>query len=584
MGTYKRLVSYTYPYKGRFILAMLCMFWFSIANALVSAVFYVVVNGFYNKGAITIKNIPHAPDFISSISFSINWIPFVVFAVFVVRGLFDYLSNYLMADVGMRAIRKVRDELYGRMVDLSVDFYTKGRTGELMSRIMNDVGFIQGGITDVIVDLVKQPLVILFNIPMVFFWGGPLALYAVFVFPLVIIPIAILGHRLRKLTKRMQERTADILSMMEETFTGIRVVKAFNMEQSEVEKFKRINKSVFDFFRKTIRVTIVQRPLIEIFGAVGAGLAIWFGYNNLPPDRFVAFIGSLFIFYEPLKKLSKVNSTIQQSIAAGNRIFEIMDQTPSIQSKPGARPLELPINSIQFDHIGMSYDGATEVLSGINLEVKAGEVLAIVGPSGSGKTSLVSLIPRFYDPIKGSIRMNGADIRDYDLKSLRNQIGIVTQETVLFNTTVMENIAYGRPSASLEEVRESAQAAFADDFIRQLSQGYGTIIGERGAKLSGGQRQRLSIARALLKNPPILILDEATSQLDTESEREVQKAIERLMEGRTVFVIAHRLSTVQNADRIIVLDMGEIVQEGNHASLLKEKGPYKRLHDLQFKI
>ncbi len=584
MGTYRRLLSYVYPYRWRFLAATACMLFLAIANAMVSGVIYMVVNGFSTHSAITFKGMPHTPSFISSISVPVDTMPFVVFFVFLVRGAFDYGSNYLMADVGMRAIRRIRDDLYEKIVNLSLDFYSKGRTGELMSRIMNDVGFIQGGITDVLVDLVKQPFTILFNIPMIFYWGGPLAFYAVVVFPLVIIPIAFLGRKLRKLTQRMQERTADILSVTEEIFSGIRVVKAFNMEQAEVDRFKRINKSVFDFLRKTIRVTIVQRPLIEIFGAVGAGLAIWFGYRNLPLDRFVAFIGVLIISYEPLKKLSKVNSTIQQSIAAGDRIFEIMDQTPTVLTKPGARSVELPICSIEFCDVALSYNSGKEVLSNIDLNVQVGKVLAIVGPSGAGKTSLVNLIPRFYDSTHGSIRINGTDIRDYNLKSLRDQIGIVAQETMLFNTTVMENIAYGRPKATLEEVIETAKAAFADEFIRALPQGYGTIIGEKGSKLSGGQRQRLSIARALLKNPPILILDEATSQLDTESEREVQKAVDLLMKGRTVFVIAHRLSTIQNANRIVVIERGQIAQIGNNTSLLQEGGPYKRLYDLQFNL
>ena len=582
METYKRLVSYIYPYKGRLFAATVCMFFFSITHALVSGVLYIVVNGFYSQGAVTIKDIPHAPAFITHFSIPIDFIPLAVVIVFVIRGIFDYASNYLLADVGVRAIRKIRDELYERMVNLSLDFYSRGRTGDFMSRIMNDVGFIQGGITDVLVDLIRQPFVLMINIPMIFLWGGSLAFYAILVFPLVLIPISLLGRQLRGLTKRMQERTADILSVMEEIFTGIRVVKAFNMEQVEIEKFRRINKSVFDFFKKTIRVTVVQRPVIEIIGAIGAGAAIWFGYRHLPPDRFVAFIGALFISYEPIKKLSKVNSTIQQSIAAGNRIFEIIDQVPSIQNKPNARPLSPPIRTIEFRNVALAYVGKTEVLSGINLDVKVGEVLAIVGSSGAGKTSLVNLIPRFYDPTRGSVRINGEDIREYDLKSLRDQIGIVTQETVLFNATVMENVAYGRPSASLEDVKLAATAAYADDFIKKLPRGYGTVIGEKGITLSGGQRQRLSIARALLKNPPILIFDEATSQLDSESEREVQKAIDLLMKGRTVFVIAHRLSTVQNADRIIVLDMGKFVQIGNHTSLIQQGGTYKRLYDLQF--
>ncbi|PIQ87386.1 MAG: ABC transporter permease [Candidatus Omnitrophica bacterium CG11_big_fil_rev_8_21_14_0_20_45_26] len=584
MGTYRRLVAYVYPYRWLFVIATVCMFFFSVMNALASAVLYVAVKGFYSEGYVTVDNIPYAPSFIQSIQFPVAAVPLMVVGVFLVRGIFDYTSNYLMADVGIRAIRQVREELYQKMVNLSVDFYSKGRTGELMSRVTNDVGFIQGGITDVLVDLVKQPLVILINVPMVFIWGGKMAFWAVLVFPLVLIPIAIIGNRLRRLTRRMQERTADILSVMQEIFTGIRVVKAFNMEEVEIDRFNRINKSVFDFFRKTVRVTAFQRPIIEVFGAVGAGLAIWFGYQHLPPDRFVAFIGSLFIFYEPLKKLGKVNSTIQQSVAAGKRIFEVMDEVPTIQNKPNALKLELPIKQIDFEKVSFAYEGNQYVIRDLNLSLREGEVVAVVGPSGAGKTSLVNLLPRFYDVVKGAVKINGKDIRDLDIKSLREKIGIVNQETVLFNATVMENIAYGRPSASLDEVRQAAAAAYADGFIKQLPNGYGTMIGEKGANLSGGQRQRLSIARALLKNPPILILDEATSQLDTESEREVQKAIESLMRGRTVLVIAHRLSTVQNADRIVVIEDGVITQVGNNDALLKEGGTYKRLYDLQFNL
>lgn len=584
MDVYKRLLGYIYPHRYRLAMAIVCMFFLSISQVMVSAVLYIVVNGFYNNGMVIIKDIPHAPDFIQGIQFPVSWIPLIVVGVFVFRGIFDYASNYQMAAVGIRAIRKVRDDLYEKLVHLSLDFYSRGRTGELMSRILNDVGFIQGGITDVLVDLVKQPFVILFNIPMIFIWGGPTAIIAVGVFPIVLIPIAMLGKRLRGLTRKMQEKTADISSMLEETFTGIRIVKAFNMEQREIEKFKAVNRSVFEFFKKTIRVTVIQRPIIEIFAAIGAGTAIWFGYQHLTPDRFVALIGSLFIFYEPFKKLSKVNSTIQQSIAAGNRIFEVMDQVPSVQNKPNAAKLLPPIQTVTFEGVNLTYDTGSEILNGISLEVKADQVLAIVGPSGSGKTSLVNMIPRFYDPTKGSIKINGVDIRDYDLKSLREQIGIVSQETVLFNTSVMENIAYGKPSATLEQVIEAAKAGFADEFIRELPNGYGTIVGEKGVKLSGGQRQRLSISRALLKNPPILILDEATSQLDTESERQVQKAIDLLMKGRTVFVIAHRLSTIQSADRIIVLERGKVAQSGTNDRLLQEEGPYKRLYNLQFNI
>ena len=582
MEIYKRLLSYVQPYRGRLIAAISSMFLFSVANAMVSATLYIIINGLYNREQVVV-DLPHVP-FIAELRFPVFWIPFIVVGVFLLRGVFDYISNYQMASIGIRAVRKIRDDLYEHLVHLSNDFYSRGRTGDFLSRILNDVGSIQGAVTDVIVDLVKQPLVILFNLPMVFIWGGPNAVFAILIFPLVAIPITLLGRSLRRITRKMQERSADITSVIGETLAGINVVKAFNREDDEIRKFSQINKSVFDFFKKTIRITIVQRPLVEIMGAVGAAIAVWFGLHSLPADRFVAFVGALFIFYEPLKKISKVNSSIQQSIASGTRIFEILDSVPTVQNRKGAIHFREPLDDIRYNHVGFSYENGEAVLKDIDLDVQRGEVLAIVGPSGSGKTTLVNLLLRFYDPNAGAVKINGIDIRDFTLRSLRDRIGIVSQDTILFNATVRENIAYGVPSAGFEEVRRAAEAAYADPFIHSLPQGYDTPLGERGLKLSGGQRQRLAIARALLKNPPLLILDEATSHLDTESEREVQKALENAMQGRTVFVIAHRLSTIQRADRILVLEDGRIIQQGTSDALLREGGIYKKLYDLQFDL
>ncbi len=582
MDTYKRLLAYVKPYRGRLALAILSMFFYSLANALVSATLYIIINGLHHKEEVLI-NIPHV-SFFTEVRFPSYWIPWIVVGVFTLRGFFDYISNYQMSSVGIRAVRKIREDLYEHLVHLDSGFYSRGRTGDFLSRIIHDVGSIQGAVTDVIVDLVKQPLVILFNIPMVFIWGGSYAFFAILIFPVVAIPITILGKNLRRATKKMQERSADITAFIGETLSGIHIVKAFNREEDEIRRFRQINKSVFDFFKKTIKVTIIQKPLIEIMGAVGAAIAVWFGIKHLPPDRFVAFVGSLFIFYEPLKKISKVNSTIQQSIASGSRIFEILDAVPSIQNRPHAIPFTAPLEHIHFDHISFQYDPAKKILKDINFWVRHGEVFAIVGPSGSGKTTLVNLLLRFYDPTEGAIKINGIDLRDMTLISLRDMIGIVSQDTILFNSTVRENIAYGRPQASLEDVKRAAEAANASDFIEALPKGFDTSLGERGLKLSGGQRQRLAIARAILKDPPILILDEATSHLDTESEREVQSAMENLMQGRTVFVIAHRLSTIQRADQILVLEAGRIVQQGTSESLLKQGGTYKRLYDLQFNL
>ncbi len=582
MDIYKRLLQYIRPHRGRLYVAVACMLGYSIANSLVSGIGYIVINGLYHKDKV-IFNIPKVP-FLQSLSFPVFWVPIFMISVFLLRGLFDYISNYQMASVGIRAIRKVRDDLYEHLVYLSNDFFSKGRTGDFLSRIMNDVGSIQGAITDVVVDIIKQPLTILFNIPMVFIWGGVSAVYALLIFPLVAIPIVLLGKNLRRTTKKMQERAADITAFIGETLSGINIVRSYNQEESEIKKFKGINKNVFDFFTKTVRITLIQRPLIELMGAVGAAIAVWFGLKNLPPDRFVAFVGSLFIFYEPLKKISKVNSTIQQSIAAGARIFEILDSVPTIQDRPGAVDFKEPVREVAYESIEFSYETGKQVLKGVSFAVSRGEVLAIVGASGSGKTTLMNLVLRFYDPTAGSIKINDRDIREFTVHSLREKISIVTQETILFNATLRENIAYGTPEASLEEVRRAATAAYADLFIENLPQKYDTPLGERGLKLSGGQRQRIAIARALLKNPEILVFDEATSHLDTESEREVQKALENAMKGRTVFVIAHRLSTIQNADRIIVMDNGNIIQQGSNEDLLREGGIYKKLYDLQFNI
>ncbi len=582
MDIYRRLLAYIKPYKKRLILAIICMFGYSIVTSLVSAIPYLVLNGMYHQSEV-VFNIPHVP-FLNNIHFPVYWIPIFMIAISMLRALFEYISSYQMSTVGISAVRNVRNDLFKHLVNVSHDFYAKGRTGDFLSRIMNDVGSIQGAVTDVIVDVVKQPLTILFNIPMVFIWGGPDAVLALLIFPMVAIPITILGKSLRRTTKKMQERSADITAFIGETLNGISIVKSYNREDYEDRKFQKINQSVFDYFAKTIRITLIQRPMIEVMAALGASAAVWVEFKHLPPDRFMAFVISLFLFYEPLKKISKVNSTIQQSIAAGTRIFEILDAVPTIRNSSSAAPLKEPVGEIFFDHIGFGYRPEQHVLTDISLKVKRGEVIALVGASGSGKTTLVSLLIRFYDPVSGTIRMNGRDIRDITLESLRSKMSFVTQETVLFNGTVRENISYGNLSASFEEVQEAARTAYADHFIEALPQGYDTPLGDRGLKLSGGQRQRLAIARALLPNPEILIFDEATSHLDTESEREVQGALENAMKGRTVFVIAHRLSTIQRADRIIVMQEGKIMQEGTSESLLRDGGIYKKLYDLQFNL
>ena len=592
MSIYKRLLTYLTPYKGRLILAVLCTLCYTIAHSLVSVTVFMVLNGIQNRDFVSLPPIPEISlfeklhlGFLSGLhlQFSTTIVPFIFVAVFLLRGMFEYISRYQMSVIGLRAVRKIRDDLYAHLVCLPMAFYSKGRTGELMSRTMNDVNVIQAGVTDVFVDLVKQPLVILFQIPLVFFWGGSLALAALTIFPIVLIPIVYLGRQLRKTERKTQEQLANINAEMQETFSGMNVVKAFNMEQYEVQKFEGIHKNVFNFLKRSLKIVIIQRPLIEIIGAIGTSFAMWYGMRVLPLDRFASFVTTLFLFYEPLKKLSKANSSLQQAVAAGHRIFELLDEPVEIDNRSGLK-LGGEIQTVRYDHVSLDYQPGKRVLDNIDFTVRSGEIIALVGTSGAGKTSIANLLLRFYHVTEGRILINDIDINSYDLHSVRDRIGVVTQETFLFNAPVAENIAYGRLDTSFEKIKQAAEVAFADEFIQNLPKGYDTIIGERGVTLSGGQRQRLSIARALLKNPPILILDEATSQLDTESERQVQKALEHLMKGRTVFVIAHRLSTIQNADRILVLEAGKVVQSGTNEALLRQGGVYKRLYDLQFNV
>ena len=593
MNVYRRLLIYIWPHRWRLAVAMSFMLAYAAANSLVSVAIFITTKGLFQKGAILVSSasfdkVPHwlSQYFPKLPTFTVPliWIPFSIVGVFLLRSIFLYISNYQMANVGIRAVRQVRDDLYRHLVYLSSDFYAKGRTGDFLSRIMNDVAQIQGAITDVVVDLIEQPFVLLFNIPLVFYWGSWYAVYALLIFPIVAIPIIYFGQRLRRMTKRMQERAADITAFIGETLSGIHIVRAFCSEEREIRRFEEINESVFEFFKKTMKATIIQRPLIEVMGAIGAGIAVYYGIQYLPPDRFAAFATSLYLCYEPLKKISKVNSVIQQAIASGTRIFEILDAKPTIKDRSDAFKFNEPVHEVFFDHVSFAYEKEAWVLEDIMIRAKHNEVIAIVGASGSGKTTLVNLLLRSYDPPKGVIKINGRDIRDLTIWSLRGLIGIVSQETVLFNASIRDNIAYGRPDASLADVKKAAEFAYADHFIDALPKNYDTQLGERGLKLSGGERQRIAIARALLKDPPILILDEATSHLDTQSEKEVQGALENLMKARTVFVIAHRLSTVQKADRILVMDKGRIVQEGTNDALLAQGGVYKNLYDLQFNL
>jgi subfamily B ATP-binding cassette protein MsbA len=455
-----------------------------------------------------------------------------------------------------------------------------------MSRILNDVNLVQGAVSDSVTGLLKDIFTILGLVFVVFYRDWQLALIALVVFTIAVYPIVKFGRKLRSYSTRSQMTLADLSTLLLETISGSRIVKAFNMEEYERKRFSKLNEKLFGLMRKSFRVRAVSHPLMETLGGLGiAAIVFYGGYNVIQgtstAGTFFSFLAALLMLYEPVKRLSNVNNSIQQGLAGASRIFEILDTVPEIRNKPGARDLAEIRRGIEFQDVSFKYE-EDWVLKNINLKIQAGEVVAFVGASGGGKTTLVNLVPRFYDVDSGRILIDGADIRELTVESLRGKIAMVTQQTILFNDTVEQNIAYGNIGQPREKIVEAAEAAFAHNFIRNLPEGYQTRIGEQGVKLSGGERQRISIARALLKNAPILILDEATSSLDSESEVEVQKAVEYLMQGRTTLVIAHRLSTIRKADRIVVIAGGEIVEEGTHEELLEKDGEYRKLYLLQF--
>jgi len=594
MSLYRRVLELVKPYWLKLALAMLCMVFYSVLTAAQAFLVKPVLDGvFLKKEGIPpfIQNMIvqlHLDGFFLKKDLEmLRLLPFVIILLFSLKGIFNYGQSYLMNFVGLRIIADLREKLYNHLQTLSLSFFTKMPTGILISRITNDVNLIQGSVSSTITGLLKDAFTIIFLVGVVFYRDWKLAIIAFIIFPLAIIPIKEFGKRMRKFARKGQQRIGLLTTLLHETITGNRIVKAFNMEDYENRRFAEENERLFKTFLKRVRVRALSAPLMEFLGGIAAAVIIWVGgysvvRGELTPGTFFSFLAALFMLYAPIRDLSKVNLEIQEGLAGATRVFELLDTTPEIKEIEGAVSLPPISKKIDFQKVNFKYDEEI-VLKDISFEVKVGEVIALVGMSGAGKTSLVNLLPRFYDVEKGQILVDDHDIRKVTLKSIRDQIGLVTQQTILFNDTVRNNIAYGSPKCSEREIMGAAQAANAHEFIQRLPQAYDTIIGEQGVKLSGGERQRLSIARALLKNAPILILDEATSSLDSDSETEVQKALERLMKGRTVFVIAHRLSTIRNAHRIIVLSGGQIVEEGTHEELMTANGEYRRLHDLQFK-
>ena len=571
METFKRLLKLARPYSVRLALAMICM---------------LIVGALTSSQAVLVK--PVLDDiFLAKNPASLKWIPFAVVGIFLIKGSCNYAQTILMSFIGLRIVTDMRNKLYDQIQKQSLAFFTQHPTGILMSRITNDVLSIQTASSEAVTSIIKDTFTLIALVCVIFYTDWQLAIIAMIVFPVTIYPISRFGKKMRKVTTSAQITMGTLSSLLQETISGTRIVKAFCMEKYESNRFAAENERLFKLNMKAVSVNALSHPLMEFLGGLGIAAVIFYGgYNvvegNSTPGTFFSFLAAVLMLYEPVKRLTNVNNTINQGIAGADRVFSIIDLVPDIKDKSDAINLPPVSRGIDIENVTFRYE-QTPVLKNINLSIKAGEVVAFVGMSGGGKTSLVNLIPRFYDVTGGRIFIDGYDIRDVTIQSLRGQIAIVTQQTILFNDTVKNNVAYGDIDRTEDEIVSAAKAANAHDFIMKLPNGYDSNIGELGTKLSGGEKQRISIARALLKNAPILILDEATSSLDTEAEIEVQDALDNLMKGRTTLVIAHRLSTIRNADRIIALVNGQILEEGNHETLMEKKGEYYRLYNLQFK-
>jgi subfamily B ATP-binding cassette protein MsbA len=565
-----RLVRYLKPYRLRLGAAFVC-------SGLVAA--------FSGAYAWLVKPVLDE-IFINKNESLLLALPLALFAVSVLKSAFSYGQNYLMNFVGNQVITDIRQELFGKMIRLPIKYHDANTSGRLVSRVVNDVTLMANAIAGMLKDVFQQGLTFLAMLGVIFYQNWRLGSLSVIVIPLAVMTMMRMGKRLRALATSGQERMGDMASTLQETLAGIRMVKAYGREEAEAERFKESNKAFLNTTMKAIQVSSLGSSHMEVIGVVGVAAIIWYGgslviHGDMTPGAFFSFLTAMFMAYAPIRRLSGSNNTIQQALAAAERVFGVID----LETEPeGGRAVMPPIRqSVTYQDVTFLYEGqAIPALTDIDLVIQAGEMVAIVGSSGSGKTTLANLLPRFYDPTAGRVLIDGVDIQSFTLASLRAQIGIVSQDVVLFDDTVLNNIAFGKPHATEAEIVQAAKLAYAHEFVERLPQGYQTMVGEKGVKLSGGERQRLAIARAILRDPPLLILDEATSALDTESERVVQLALSNLMEHRTTLVIAHRLSTIQRADRIVVLDRGAIVEIGTHDELLIRGGHYKRLHALQF--
>lgn len=572
MKLYLRLLDYLKPYKRQIVWAFISMLLLSLANILLIPLI--------GKLSETIGN----RDF-----GLLNLVVGGAVLIYFLRGLSMYGQGYLMAYAGHRLVYDLRKQLYRHLQDLSLDFFAKWRTGEVISRVINDINVVQNAAISAITEILPNLITLLGVLGYLFYLNWRLTLITLIVIPLISWVIKIFGREMREVSRESQKKQADIASLLQESLAGVRVVKSFAMEKNVIEKFNKEAEQSFWLTLKQSQIIVTQTPLLAFLNALAIVAIIWYGgfevvSGRLSPANLIAFFAGIALIADPASRLGNISTIIQNALASAERIFEVIDIKPSVAEKPDAKELGKISGSVEFEDLTFSYEkGEAPVLTDINLKIKPGEIIALVGRSGAGKTSLVNLIPRFYDPQLGRVLVDGHNVKAVKLESLRSQLGMVPQETILFSGTIGENIAYARAEATQDMIESAAKTANAHDFIMGLPDGYDTLVGERGVRLSGGERQRVAIARAILADPRILIFDEATSALDAESERQVQEAMDNLMAGRTTLIIAHRLSTVQHADRIVVLDKGKIVEVGKHAELLSQGGLYSKLYEMQFK-
>lgn len=570
MNSFTRLINYSKPYWWRIAIAMVATLGVAGTDGAIAYMVKPILEKIFSQKDLHIFIV----------------LPIGVIVVYVFRGICRFTYDYYMATAGQLAIQDIRQQLYGKNMSLSMRFFTNNPTGALMSRVLNDVNLMQEGVANIVTGLMRDGLTALALLGVIFYRNWELAAISFIAIPATVYPAQKIGKRIKKLSSQSLGKLGDISGVLQETFSGIKVIKAFGLEQREISKFVHLNKEYYHIMRKAIKYGAMSTPVMEIITSFGIAAVIWFGgslvmHGKMSASEFFSFMAAMVMLYTPVKKLLGTYNVFQRSFGAAERVFATLDEEPEIHDIPDAITMDRAHGNVEFRDVSFCYNDEY-VLKNVNLSVNKGEVVALVGPSGGGKTTFVSLILRFYDTTNGSVFIDGVDIRNIKLTDLLSQVALVDQETILFNDSIANNIRYGKPEATIAEVEAAAVAAFAHEFIMEMPEGYATNIGDRGVRLSGGQRQRICIARAILKNAPILILDEATSALDTESEQMVQKALNNLMSNRTTFVIAHRLSTILHSDKIVVIEKGEIVEMGTHQELLNYNGLYRKLYSMQF--